>query len=265
MLTDFNSGAFTARLDRSKSINIMRESVRVGNAYYKNVDMKDVLIALAKRLPRKPVDAPHVHGLGEPIGKPSDKITVDYLYPRWQKMLRPNDILVVETGTTSMGLVFAKMPRGATFQNQSLWGAIGWATPAAFGAALSSPSRRTILVTGEGSHQLTAQEVGQFQRFGLKPIIFVLNNSGYLIERLLTQNPEYSYNDVAQWQYRKLPEALGCEGWFSTRVTTCGELDQAIDKAETCGTGAYIEVMTDKYAASPLAQKLHDARDTLYS
>jgi indolepyruvate decarboxylase len=122
MLTDFNSGAFTARLDRSKSINIMRESVRVGNAYYKNVDMKDVLIALAKRLPRKPVDAPHVHGLGEPIGKPSDKITVDYLYPRWQKMLRPNDILVVETGTTSMGLVFAKMPRGATFQNQSLWG-----------------------------------------------------------------------------------------------------------------------------------------------
>jgi indolepyruvate decarboxylase len=265
MLTDFNSGAFTARLDRSKSINIMRESVRVGNAYYKNVDMKDVLIALAKRLPRKPVDAPHVHGLGEPIGKPSDKITVDYLYPRWQKMLRPNDILVVETGTTSMGLVFAKMPRGATFQNQTLWGAIGWATPAAFGAALSSPSRRTILVTGEGSHQLTAQEVSQFQRFGLKPIIFVLNNSGYLIERLLTQNPEYSYNDVAQWQYSKLPEALGCEGWFSTRVTTCGELDQAIDKAETCGTGAYIEVVTDKYAASPLAQKLHEARDTLYS
>jgi indolepyruvate decarboxylase len=265
MLTDFNSGAFTARLDRSKSINVMRESVRVGNAYYKNVDMKDVLIALAKRLPRKPVDAPHVHGLGEPIGKPSDKITVDYLYPRWQKMLRPNDILVVETGTTSMGLVFAKMPRGATFQNQSLWGAIGWATPAAFGAALSSPSRRTILVTGEGSHQLTAQEVSQFRRFGLKPIIFVLNNSGYLIERLLTQNPEYSYNDVAQWQYSKLPEALGCEGWFSTRVTTCGELDQAIDKAETCGTGAYIEVVTDRYAASPLAQKLHEARDTLYA
>ena len=265
MLTDFNSGAFTARIDRSKSINIMRDSVRVGNAYYKNVDMKDVLIALARRLPRKQVDAPHVHGLGEPVGKSSDKITVDYLYPRWQKMLRPNDILVAETGTTSMGLVFAKMPRGATFQNQALWGAIGWATPAAFGAALSSPSRRTILVTGEGSHQLTAQEVSQFQRFGLKPIIFVLNNNGYLIERLLNQNPEFSYNDVAQWQYSKLPEALGCEGWFSTRVTTCGELDRAIDKAESCGTGAYIEVVTDKYAASPLAQKLHEARDTLYA
>jgi indolepyruvate decarboxylase len=265
MLTDFNTGAFTARLDRSKSINIMHQSVRVGNAYYNNVGMKDVLTALAKRLPRKQVDGPRAHGLGVPVGKPGDKITVDYLYPRWQKMLRPNDILVTETGTTSMGLAFARMPRGATFLNQTLWGSIGWATPAAFGAALSSPSRRTILVTGEGSHQLTAQEVSQFQRFGLDPIIFVLNNSGYLIERLLSKNPDFYYNDLSQWQYSKLPQALGCEGWFSTRVTTCGELDQAIEKAENCGSGAYIEVMTDKYAASPLAQKLHEARETLYS
>jgi indolepyruvate decarboxylase len=265
MLTDFNTGAFTARIDRSKSINIMQQSVRVGNAYYNNVGMKDVLIGLAKRLPRKQVDAPHVQGLGEAVGKPGDKITADYMYPRWQKMLRPNDILVTETGTTSMGLAFAKMPRGATFLNQTLWGSIGWATPAAFGAALSSPSRRTILVTGEGSHQLTAQEVSQFQRCGLNPIIFVLNNSGYLIERLLSKNPDFYYNDLAQWQYSKLPEALGCEGWFSTRVTTCGELDQAIERAESCGSGAYIEVVTDKYAASPLAQKLHEARDTLYS
>src|ERR1700751_960735 len=34
MLTDFNTGAFTARIDRSKSINIMHDSVRVGNAVY---------------------------------------------------------------------------------------------------------------------------------------------------------------------------------------------------------------------------------------
>ena len=45
-----------------------------------------------------------------------------------------------------------------------------------------SPDRRLVLVTGEGSHQLTAQEISQFGRRGLKPIVFVLNNSGYLIE-----------------------------------------------------------------------------------
>ena len=127
------------------------------------------------------------------------------------------------------------------------------------------PDRRTILITGDGSHQLTAQEVCQFHRFGLKPIIFVLNNNGYLIERLLCKDPEAEYNNIAQWHYQKLPEALGCDGWFSVRVTTCGDRDKAIEKAESCGTGAYIEVVADKYEAPPLAQKMHESLDTLYS
>jgi len=123
---------------------------------------------------------------------------VEYLYPRWQQMLKPGDILVAETGTSSMGVAFAQMPKGATFDNQTLWGAIGWATPAAFGAALAAPQRRTILITGEGSHQLTAQEVSQFHRFGLKPIIFLLNNDGYLIERVLCKNGETYYTSHGQ-------------------------------------------------------------------
>lgn len=265
MLTDFNSGSFTANIDRSKSINILRNEVRVGHAFYRNVRMEDAITELAKRIPRKNVPAPTAQGLGTPVGNPDDPITSDYLYPRWQQMLKPNDVLIAETGTASMGLGFAHMPKGSTFQNQTLWGSIGWATPAAFGAALAAPDRRTILVTGEGAHQLTAQEVGQFHRFGLKPIIFVLNNDGYLIERLLCEDPESYYNDLAKWNYTKLPEALGCEGWFTARVTTCGELDDAIAKAESCDTGVYIEVVTDRYEASPLSLKLHESLETLYS
>ena len=162
-------------------------------------------------------------------------------------------------------MAFADLPKGSIFHNQTLWGSIGWATPAAFGAALAAPDRRVILITGEGSHQLTAQEVGQFHRFGLKPIIFVLNNDGYLIERLLCENPESYYNDLAKWNYHKLPEALGCEGWLTARVTTWGELDDLIKQAEQAGTGVYIEVVTDRYAASQLSQKYHDSRETLYA
>jgi indolepyruvate decarboxylase len=266
MLTDFNAGSFTANIDRSNSINIMPHQVRVGAAIYEQVEMRDVLTALAGRLTqRSDVQGPKVQGLGAPVGNADDKITVEYLYPRWQQMLKPDDILIAETGTSSMGLGFAAMPKGSTFQNQTLWGSIGWATPAAFGAAMAAPQRRTILVTGEGSHQLTAQEVSQFGRFGLKPIIFVLNNSGYLIERVLCKDPDSYYNDLAQWHYHQLPQALGCDDWFTALVTTCGELDAAIKQAESCGTGAYIEVVTDKDAVSPLAQKMHDSIATLYA
>jgi indolepyruvate decarboxylase len=180
-------------------------------------------------------------------------------------VLREGDILIADTGTSSMGMGFAVMPKGSTFHNQTLWGSIGWATPASFGAALAAPDRRMILITGEGSHQLTAQEITQFHRLGLKPIIFVLNNDGYLIERLLCKDPESYYNDVAKWHYHKLPEALGCEGWLTLRVTTCGELDEAISKGESRGTGAYIEVVTDRYAASELSRKLDESIATLYT
>jgi indolepyruvate decarboxylase len=121
-----------------------------------------------------------------------------------------------------------------------------------------------VLVTGDGAHQLTAQEVCQFARLGLRPVIFVLNNSGYLIERLLCKNPGEAYNDVAPWRYAELPRVLGCDGWFTARVATCGELDQALEAAGSGTTAAYIEVVTDAYAASPLALKLHESLRSLY-
>jgi indolepyruvate decarboxylase len=82
---------------------------------------------------------------------------------------------------------------------------------------------------------------------------------------VLCKNPDSYYNDLAQWHYHQLPQALGCDDWFTARVTTCGELDAAIKQAETCGTGAYIEIVTDKDAVPPLAQKMHDSIATLYA
>jgi indolepyruvate decarboxylase len=120
------------------------------------------------------------------------------------------------------------------------------------------------LVTGDRSHQLTAQEISQFGRRGLKPVVFVLNNNGYTIERLLCRNPDFAYNDVAAWNYSEIPHALGCEGWLTAHVTTCGELDNVLKAAEQANSGAYIEVVTDTYVVPPLAQKLHDSVATLY-
>jgi indolepyruvate decarboxylase len=265
MMTDFNTGAFTSRLDPKKTIDIRHHRTQVGSKVYPNVEMKDVLADLSLHVTKRSgKSAIQPMSLGAVVGNGPDPITVEALYPRWAKFLKPNDILVAETGTSSMGMGFALMPKGATFHNQSVWGAIGWATPAAFGAAVAAPERRLVLVTGEGSHQLTAQEIGQFGRRGLKAKVFVLNNSGYLIERLLCKNPDFAYNDVASWRYSELPRVLGCDGWFTARVTTCGEFDQALGNAEQANTGAYIEVVTDKYAASPLSMKLHESLKTLY-
>jgi len=262
--SDLNTGAFTANLDPGRMIEVRHHFVRVGHAVFHQVEMRDALVALAGKVTKKKVPAPKVHGLGEPQGAPNSQITPDYLYPRWEKFFKPGDLVIAETGTVSMGLGFARMPPGSVFLNQTLWASMGWATPAAFGAAVASPQRRTILITGEGSHQFTVQEISQLCRYGLKPIVFCLNNEGYLIERLLCKDPMSCYNDIAQWHYHQLPGVFGCSDWFTARVTTNAELDSAMEKAETAGTGAYIEVVTDKMAASPMALKLHEAVQTLY-
>jgi indolepyruvate decarboxylase len=145
-------------------------------------------------------------------------ITADYLYPSYANFFKQDDIILVDLGTSFYGLLPIFLPKGSKFHSQTLWGAIGWATPASFGAALAAPDRRIILITGDGSHQMTVQEISQFYRYGLKPIIFVLNNNGYLIERMLSNKLDYCYNDIAQWQYHKLPEVLGCDGWLMRRL-----------------------------------------------
>lgn len=264
LASDFNTGAFTSRLDPARTIAIGHHHVHAGGKTFANVELADVLAVLANTLPKREWRKIAVTSLGGKQGAGDDPITVEALYPRWAEFLRPDDILIAETGTASMGLGFAVMPKGASFHNQTLWGSIGWATPAAVGAAAAAPDRRVILLTGDGSHQLTAQEVGLFGRLGLKPVVFVLNNNGYLIERLLCKDPEIAYNDIAPWRYTELPHALGCDGWLTARVTTCAEFDQALGEAQKADTGVYIEVVTDAYAASPLAKKLHDSLSSLY-
>jgi indolepyruvate decarboxylase len=198
------------------------------------------------------------------VGGADNPIDAASLYPRWAQFLGEDDIVVAETGTVSMGLGCALMPRAASFHNQTLWGSIGWATPAAEGAAVAARHRRVVLITGDGSHQMTVQEIGQFARLGLRPIVFVLNNNGYLIERLLCKDPEIEYNDIAQWHHAKIPQALGCDDWLTFRVATSGELDSALGTAAGATMGVYIEVVTDDYAASPLALKLGQAVQSLY-
>ena len=266
LMTDFNTGAFTARLDPARIIAIKHHYTSVGGREFPDVEMSDVLTSLAARVGhRERRTSLQPASLGSVTGESGDAITAEALYPRWADFLQPDDILMTETGTSSMGLAFAQMPKGATFNTQSLWGAIGWATPAAFGAAVAAPDRRVVLITGEGSHQLTAQEISQMGRRGLKPTVFVLNNSGYLIERLLCRDPNIAYNDLAQWHYSELPHALGCDGWFTARVTTCGELDQALMQAGQNSAGSYIEIVTDEFVSPPLPLKLHESLATLYA
>jgi indolepyruvate decarboxylase len=57
---------------------------------------------------------------------------------------------------------------------------------------------------------------------------------------------------------------LGCDGWMTARVTTCGELDQALQSAASAQSGVYIEVVTSPFESPPLPLRLRDNAKSLY-
>jgi indolepyruvate decarboxylase len=242
-LNDETTAGFSERLDPARFVSVGLNDVRIGQQVIANVRIVDVLGAIAKlksSLPsfkRTPEQAQPV------TGKPSDKITMDQLYPRYAAFIRPGDNVVLESGSSTLGLAPETLANDVQVHIQMLWGSIGWATGATFGIALANANRRTVLITGEGSHQLTANEIGNMGRYGAKPIIFVLNNDGYMVERALEPYPDWSYNDLAKWRYADLPRALGCADWVTARVETLGELDAAMKAARESKSGAYIEII----------------------
>ena len=102
-------------------------------------------------------------------------------------------------------------------------------------------------------------------RYGLKPIIFVLNNEGYMVERALEADPNWVYNDLAPWNYHTLPAALGCKGWFTAKVSTLGELDVALARAAKGDSACYIEVVGGKLDLPAGLVAAHQRLDALYA
>ena len=249
---DFNTTFWTNNLTSSKLLTLGDQFVRMGNTIFTGVTLGDVLIGLTERITPVPkLNNTSLHSMMPLVGTPTDPTSSANLYPRIQRMLKSGDILVVETGTCVLHTTPMSLPDGVGFQTQTLWGSIGWATPAAEGICMANKKGRTILITGDGSHQLTANEIGVMGRYGLKPIIFVLNNAIYGVENVLSEIGP-SYDELAKWNYAQLPGAMGCGDWFSARVATVAELDAAIEKANVFDGASYIEVMIPASESQPL-------------
>ena len=112
--------------------------------------------------------------------------------------LTAGDIILADQGTAAFGAAALKLPVDATLIVQPLWGSIGFTLPAAYGAQIAAAERRVVLIVGDGAAQLTIQELGSMLRDKQRPLILLLNNEGYTVERAI-HGPEQRYNDIALW------------------------------------------------------------------
>ncbi|PVH14017.1 uncharacterized protein CXQ87_002140 [Candidozyma duobushaemuli] len=232
LLSDFNTGSFSYSLNRN-TVEFHSDHTKIRNAYFPKVAMKEVLQELVKS-PKlkeatatyKPVDI--VKNPFEHEDQPEGLITQRWLWHRLSKFLKPRDIVITETGTASFGIIQTKYPKDVLGISQILWGSIGYTVGSTFGATAAAeetdPSRRVILFVGDGSLQLTVQEISSMVRNGLKPYLFVLNNDGYTIEKYI-HGPEAEYNDIQPWDHKSILPTFGAKNYEAVTVGKANELD----------------------------------------
>ena len=252
---DFNVGSWSAFLDPARKVVIGPDYVKVGEQYFTSCMLRDVITELARSAPRVKKSkhtAPKVLPL---VGQSHDPISSAAFYPRLQRFLQDGDNLVVEGGSCMFPCASLLLPKGVSYEGQILWASIGWATPTTLGVALAEPKRRTIMVSGDGAHQLTANEIGVMGRYGINPILIVLNNGIYGVEDVLSERG-HVYDDLAGWNYHTLPAAMGCRDWFCTRIETVGDLESALVEARNNSGACYLEVMIPETESQPMPKKI---------
>nr|WP_235852501.1 thiamine pyrophosphate-dependent enzyme [Helicobacter vulpis] len=255
-LTDSLTAGFNyVRKQGHQTIEIHPLYSQIGERIYNDILMQDVLNALADlkftyHFPKTtPPKKNHLSG----------KLTQDKFFKVIQGYLRPDDVLIAEQGTSFFGALSIPLPSGVSFIGQPLWGSIGYTLGALLGSALANRDRRNILLIGDGSLQLVVQELSTILRENITPIIIVINNDGYTVERCI-HGAQRQYNDINMWHYSKLPSVFDVQlarECLSFQVSSVSALQEALDISRTEDSKlALIEVFMDKHDAPALLKKL---------
>ncbi len=262
IMSDMNLGGYTAKLDDNRLINANSETVKIKHHFYQPIYLGDFLDGLVKKLtPKDPITLdikPAAESLHHALNyEPEQALTNQYFYQRINPFIEDDYIVIADTGDAIVATMDILMHKNADFIGQAFYLSIGYSIPACLGAALASPTSRLIVFVGDGAFQMTAQELSTIIRHHLNPIIFLINNDGYTIERVIQDG---SYNDLQPWKYHQLPQIFG-ESW-SCEVSTQAELEEALMNAkQNTHCVSFIEVHLDRWDCSQglirLGQALH--------
>jgi indolepyruvate decarboxylase len=240
-----STSAFFSDSIPSSAIHLNATSVNLGMDNYQAVSLPELLAELIEgsaSAPKKKIGStPPAAAALKPSQKP---LTQAHYWKALEKFLQPGDVILAEDGTSNAGATEMRLPAGCSFVTQAVWGSIGYTMGALLGTLCAAPDRRNILFIGDGSFQLTAQELSTILRHDLKPFIFLINNQGYTIERaILGKNARY--NDVANWRYADLPSVFCRESTAECyTVATEEELQRVLD-APHKGL-VFVEALMDK-------------------
>ncbi|AJI47219.1 alpha-keto acid decarboxylase family protein [Francisella philomiragia] len=254
---EINTGMYTVNLDSKRIIQADPEAISIDGKTIMAVTLNDVLAKLFTFNYKYQGSLPdlEIHNGIVKARLRKDEIEHNNIIYHIDNFLKHDDILVVDTGTVLMDSGEFTLPKGAKVINGAVWSSIGFAVPAANGVAMANKKGRAIVLVGDGAFQMTAQSLSTAFYHGLKPVILLINNDGYTIERGFV-GMHSKYNDINAWKYLDLVKAFNGEA-FTKTVVTDQELEIALQEInQNADKLCMIEIVMDKYKQPELLQRL---------
>jgi indolepyruvate decarboxylase len=248
IVCDTNFALSEKRFDWRHTVLAIDRTVRVGHHVYPEIPIEDLVDALLAR------SGEHALATARPIPSPA-------AYPRRlvadEEAITPTDIATAINDlfdrhgplpmTADIGdcLFTAMEIENTALAAPGYYAGMGFGVPAGIGVAAATGQRPLILV-GDGAFQMTGWELGNCPRYGLDPIVVLLNNCSW--EMLRVFQPESRFNDLDDWHFAAIAPSLGGHG---VRVTTRRELAEGLESAMARrGKFALIEVMLPRGVTS---------------
>ncbi|AMN49390.1 MULTISPECIES: thiamine pyrophosphate-binding protein [unclassified Psychrobacter] len=256
--TDTTTAGFSQDIDEKVVVDLHYERATISGKNFAPIALEDALQALHEVMtsginivPKpfcKEIKPHEQHGTDE------EAIRQDDLWHVIADHLDHNNLVFADQGTAYFGISDVRLPEGVTCYGQPMWGSIGYTLPASLGAAIASPDKRSVLLIGDGSALLTIQEIAVMIQERINPVIVLVNNDGYTVERAI-HGENQRYNDIPKCNWHLMPQAFGADEHNSLvlKAETMGELKSALKTAAaTTDKMVFLEVMTDKHDIPPL-------------
>jgi pyruvate decarboxylase len=262
-----NSYAYTSMPKAEVTVAFTLKGIKIGSKLYRDVSASRILSQILEAIDfesigaKATLDTPTRYHLRPIKQSPADgPLTQDRVWNVLGNVLKAGDIVMGETGTSGYGVREMPLPEHVRGFGPVTWLSIGYMLPAAQGAALAQrelakadkyygiKEPRTVLFMGDGSFQMTVQELATIIHHDLDVTVFLINNDGYTIERCL-HGKKQPYNTVSRWRYIQAPDFFGAsEDTYTASCKTWGDLEAVLTNADFQGRRGlkWVEIVLDR-------------------
>jgi len=215
-------------LSEGRTIHATADRVAIKHHRFDSIKFQDFVRALVQTpLPVFPLRKPPSHVITpQSPPSPDSPITLNGLFRHLDSVLTDKIVVIADVGESLFAAADLHVRHRFEFLSPAYYTSMGFAVPAALGASFADPALRPLVLVGDGAFQMTGTELASCVRYGLAPIVVVLNNRGYSTEREILEGP---FNDLHEWRYDKIFELIG--GGVGSRVETQREFEERLASA----------------------------------